>query len=278
MAASDELRIVDLRPRDAEAGMALSIEAGWNQTGDDWLHYIANGRAVGVRNDEGRLVASAAALPYDGPFGFIGMVLVTQDFRRRGLATRLVDRCISELHARALTPVLDATAAGAEVYRKQGFLPQFGFDRWEGTVQGPPKDPPTEPAAALGRLAKLDAKAFGVSRASLMGDFLGREGSRAMISAEGDGFAIIRRGRRALQAGPVVAVSEAHALGLLERLFARARGAVFIDVLSAWDGVSRWLADRGFVIQRSFTRMALGRNEPFGAPQNLFAVAGPEFG
>lgn len=278
MAASDEFRIVDLRQGDAEACMALSTEAGWNQTGKDWLHFIGNGRTIGVRNDAGRLVASAAALPYDGPFGFIGMVLVTKDWRRQGLATRLVDRCIAELRGRGLTPVLDATAAGAEVYRKQAFLPQFGFDRWEGTVQGPSQEPCVETSPAVDRLAELDAEAFGASRTGLLGDFLSRDGTKAVISETGDGFAMIRRGRRALQAGPVVAASEAGALDLLQRLFARARGAVFIDVPSVWQRIANWLAGKGFVIQRGFTRMALGRTKPFGAPQNLFAVAGPEFG
>jgi N-acetylglutamate synthase-like GNAT family acetyltransferase len=206
------------------------------------------------------------------------MVLVTPRFRRRGLATRLVDHCIAELRGLGLTPVLDATAAGAEVYTRQGFLPQFGFDRWEGTVQGLPGGDDRDVSPGVERLAGIDAEAFGAGRRRLMGDFLGRVETRGLVSAAGDGFAMIRRGRRALHAGPVVAGSESGALELLERLFASARGTVFIDVPSIWKRIGAWLADHGFAIQRSFTRMALGRAEPFGAPQNLFAVAGSEFG
>jgi GNAT superfamily N-acetyltransferase len=278
MAGSDQLEIVDLRRGDVEAGLALSGEAGWNQTGEDWRHFIENGRTIGVCNGSGTLIASAAALPYEGPFGFIGMVLVTKDSRRQGIATRLVDRCIGELRGRGLTPVLDATAAGAEVYKRQGFLPQFGFDRWEGTVQGSPQGQRAESPQQLDRLAARDSEAFGASRAGLLGDFLSRSSTHAEVSGAGDGFAMIRRGRRALQAGPVVASSEVAALDLLERIFARVSGLVFVDVPSVWRGIAAWLAARGFFIQRSFTRMALHRAEPFGSPEKLFAVAGPEFG
>jgi hypothetical protein len=33
-------------------------------------------------------------------------------------------------------PVLDATADGVKVYRRQGFVSQFDFDRWQGFIDG----------------------------------------------------------------------------------------------------------------------------------------------
>ena len=274
MAASEAGPIEPLGAGDLDACMALSIEAGWNQTADDWRHFIREGRSFGNRAPDGRLVASAAALPYDGPFGFVSMVLVTADWRRRGLATRLVDRCVEELQARGLVPVLDATAAGAEVYRKQGFVGQFGFDRWQGML--PVAKAAAEAAPGADRIRALDAEAAGAGRARLMDDFLGRDGTIAV--GDGNGFALARAGRRAIQAGPVVAADETVALGLIDRLFAALTGFVFIDVPQAWRRIGDWLKARGFEIQRSFTRMALGRAEPFGLPARQFAVAGPEFG
>lgn len=274
MAASDAVAIERLTAADIDAGMALSTEAGWNQTADDWLHFIREGQAFGVRDAAGRLVASAAALPYDGPLGFVSMVLVTPQWRRRGLATSLVDRCIEELSARNQVPVLDATADGVEVYRKQGFLGQFGFDRWQGMADGESADQAR--ASTPADIAALDAAISGASRDRLIGDFLARPGTT--LVGDDSGFAMLRTGRRALQAGPVIASGEDAAIGLIQRLFALAKGLVFIDVPSVWRGIGDWLAARGFEVQRSFTRMALGRAEPFGQPGRLFAVAGPEFG
>lgn len=271
MAASSAPDIKQLTERDVGSGMALSTEAGWNQIADDWRHFIHHGQTFGVRDPGGRLVASAAALPYDGPYGFVGMVLVTPHWRRQGLATRLVDRCVLELQALGKVPVLDATADGVKVYGRQGFLAQFDFDRWQGHVDGaagPVRDNPS--------VQDLDADVSGARRDRLMADFL----SRPDTVAVGDtaGFGLIRNGWRALQAGPVIASDEQTAITLVDRLFGMAKGQVFIDVPSVWRRLGDWLRARSFEIQRSFTRMALGRAEPFCSQERLFAVAGPEFG
>src|SRR5690606_5274177 len=209
-------------------------------------------------------------------FGFISMVLVTPDYRRRGLATGLVDRCIAGLRVGGRTPVLDATAAGAEVYRRQGFLPQFTFDRWEGVAGGGEAEPSS--TDMLADIIAFDAAVAGVGRGKLIADFVGRKDTHAVVSGAVDGYGLVRRGRRAWQAGPVLANSEAGALDLIRRLFDRVGGPLFIDVLSEWKDIATWLSARGFSIQRSFTRMAHQRAQPFGDPGRLFAVAGPEFG
>lgn len=275
MAASNELQIVGLSTDDIHGGMALSTEAGWNQTAEDWRHFIENGHTIGVRDGDGTLIASAAALPYDGQFGFIGMVLVTQSWRRRGIATRLVDQCIERFDGWNLVPVLDATAAGEEVYKKQGFVPQFRFDRWQGTCNGESELAIRMEAAAI---VELDAAACGAARPRLMADFLGRDGTQVLLAGRRDAFAMIRQGRRAWQAGPVVAPNEQAALSLLQRLMGTGSGPVFIDVPQRWQAIGKWLGDAGFTVQRSFARMALRRAEIFGDPSRLFAVAGPEFG
>ena len=279
MAASEataiEAVIDRLEAGDTEAAMSLSTEAGWNQTTDDWHHFISRGRSFCVRKPEGGLAASAAALPYDGPFGFVAMVLVTAGWRRRGLATRLVDCCVDDLSRMGMTPVLDATEAGAQVYARQGFVGQFGFDRWQGTLPASLDMEPAPPVEAA-RLAALDAEVAGAGRSALIADFLARPETIALQA--GDGFALARAGRRATQVGPLVAGSEGAALELIQRLFMRLGGLVFIDVPNRWQGIAAWLRESGFSIQRGFTRMALGRAEPFGQPSRTFALAGPEFG
>lgn len=283
MAASEALSGVDLEQADIADAMLLSTEAGWNQTEEDWRHFITCGRVHGLRSEDGRLVASAAELPFDGPFGFISMVLVTAGHRRRGLATMLVDRCIAGLRADGRTPVLDATAAGAEVYRNQGFVPQFTFDRWQGMAGGAvamdegANTPALAPETLAGMIA-LDAGVAGAGRGALLADFTARAGTRAVVTGAVDGYGLIRHGHRAWQAGPVAGGDEAGALDLIRRLLDRVGGMVFIDVLSGWKGIAAFLSSRGFSIQRSFTRMAHRQAQPFGDPRRLFAVAGPEFG
>jgi len=278
MAASEATRNVELTLADVESCQTLSDEAGWNQTADDWRLFISRGQSIGVKTAGGTLVASAAALPYDR-FGFVSMVLVTAAWRRRGLATALVNQCVDHLKSRGLTPVLDATPPGALVYRQQGFAELFALDRWQRGPEPVSSDGATElPPADLELMRGLDREAGGADRLFLLADFADREGSRTFAAPSGTGFAIVRRGRRAMQVGPVVAASASEALRLLSAVLAGVSEAIFIDVPSIWKEVADWLRERGFTLQRSFTRMAHGCTTPFGRPDRLFAVAGPEFG
>lgn len=283
MAISEAPAIADLDAGSVGECLALSDEAGWNQTAADWRLFIERGRTFGARDGEGRLAASAAALPFERDMAYVAMVLVTARARRQGLATRLVDRCVAHIRQAGLVPVLDATPAGEAVYQRQGFHTAFRLERWQGTAAGDPDAPlpagirPFAPDDAA-TVAALDAAAVGAPRPAILADFLARAGSRALLPAERTGFVLVREGRRALQLGPLVAAAPAEALKLLGAALAAVRGAVFLDVPVAQREIGEWLAARGFTRQRSFARMLLDRAEPFGAPGRLHAAAGPEFG
>jgi hypothetical protein len=280
MGLSEELAIVSLVGADAEACLALSGEAGWNQTEEDWRLFIENGRTFGVRDGQAKLVATAAALPYEENFGFISMVLVTSTRRREGFATRLVDLSIDHLRGQRLVPVLDATPAGETVYAKQGFRSLFSIERWQGESQdgSTANDVRDYVPDDLSSIIALDAEALGARRGAVLAGFLGRAGSRAFVSSAGTGFALIRAGRKALQLGPIVAASVAEGLKLFQSALAAVRGTIFIDVPVLQREVGEMLARRGFTRQRSFSRMAHEHGTAFGMPEKLFAVAGPEFG
>src|SRR4029079_9478832 len=90
----------------ADAG-ALVREAGWNQVAADWEIFRALGTVHAARANS-RVVATAATLPY-GAFAWISMVLVAGEYRRHGLGTRLLQRCVDTLVEQGQVPVLDAT-------------------------------------------------------------------------------------------------------------------------------------------------------------------------
>lgn len=276
MAGSEGLRQVRLAPGDEGEAMALSREVGWNQVPEDWRYFIDEGLTLGVRDRSSGLVATSAALPYTGPFGFISMVIVSQSVRRLGLASLLVGKCMEYLCEGGLVPVLDATDQGQPVYEKQGFVPQFCYDRWEITGGGTTRVEVSGSSAKPEDIAQMDAGAFGAERPALLNAFLSRPNT-SVISEGTSGFALLRRGNHAWQAGPVVSGSEDTALRLLEQLPIGA-SPLFIDVPQKWRKIGAWLNGRGFAVQRSFARMGFDRREPFGAPDTLFATAGPEFG
>jgi hypothetical protein len=196
------------------------------------------------------------------------MVLVTAEWRRRGLATRLVAACVSLLREDGKAALLDAAPDATEIYAKLGFVSLCKMERWEGNGRGVATS--TESVDL-----KRDQEAFGADRNFLLDDFLARPGIVAFRSAHG--FALLRRGAVASHIGPIVA-NPAEASNLVTAAIRAASGRVFVDVLDAGRGLIPTLTSLGFRPQRQFTRMALGLSRLPGDPARLLAAAGPEFG
>ena len=112
-----ELQRIRLQSDHAELALRLSQEAGWNQTQADWRLMIEAGDAVGVWSSDQQLIASALTLPFGGPFAWISMVLVTADYRHRGIATQLLRDCLE--HA---SQIGNCIPGCHEVLRRQGLL------------------------------------------------------------------------------------------------------------------------------------------------------------
>jgi GNAT superfamily N-acetyltransferase len=276
-----------LSAEDLPGCLALSAEAGWNQTAADWHAVFALGEVRGLIRD-GRLIASAAVLPWPGPFGWICMVLVTATERRQGHATRLLDWAVARLSALGRTPGLDATPAGRTVYLPRGFADVYPLTRLRAAMPGrlapPPGTPVPRPMAAadLARVAALDAPAFGADRSGLLSAFRGRQPALAFLAEDAAGapagFVLGRDGRTATQIGPVIARDEAVATALIAAALAACSGPVCIDLPDRHAALGRALAGAGFIAERPFVRMLLGRSDPLDRPERVFALAGPEFG
>src|SRR3954463_4008319 len=177
MAATERIDIVELDVDDASAGLLLSTETGWNQNEADWRFFLSRGVVFGMR-DGARLVATAALLPYSAGNAWISMVLVTAGFRRRGIATKLVDACLNVAARRGLTTWLDATPAGATVYGPLGFTPTLQLRRLRlVTPQGSISATPLSTCSLDGFITR-DSIAIGFDRSALLTEFSSRPGSR----------------------------------------------------------------------------------------------------
>ena len=261
-----------LGPQHLAGCLALSKAANWNQNEADWRLMLAMGRGWGISLADGTLAASTLVLPYGKTFAWISMVLVLPAHRRKGYASRLLRVALADLQSRALTAVLDATPAGREVYRQEGFHDTWGFKRYvlEGSI---------ERGRGLRRLQEsdwpwilqLDAQAFGGPREELLRALAGRLPSAALV-IEGKGFVLGREGREAHQVGPLIAVDRASAMSLLAAAFAATPRPLYLDL------VDHASAPAGLVLQRPFTRMVHGTAPAPGEEKLVYLVAGPELG
>jgi ribosomal protein S18 acetylase RimI-like enzyme len=281
MASSDGLVPRPLKAADIGGGHALSSDAGWNQVPADWHVMLDHGEGIAVTAADGTLAATA--LTHDlGTVGWISMVLVARAFRRRGIATDLIARCVAILQGKGMIPGLDATEAGRLVYEPLGFQPVYALSRRAATAIQPdptPADVRAATAADLDALAAYDARAFGLDRAHILRHLLGRAPTLAHVAEKAGrvrGFVLGRDGRQATQIGPILAEDDATAIALVRAALRNTRGPVYIDSLDAQDALNNYLTARGFAVQRGFTRMLVGRSKPFEDPQRSFAIAGPE--
>jgi GNAT superfamily N-acetyltransferase len=280
-----------LTPDQASEGFLLSSEAGWNQTQDDWRLMIGAGTAFGLRDNNGRLVATALALPHGAQFAWISMVLVTAAFQRRGIASGLLALCIDDIEKRGLVAGLDATPSGRQVYLPLGFEDVYGLQRLHGTdlhageVVKTPDGMTISPLNAedTDALVAFDVPRFGGERRAILAHLTSRQPGNSWIAKvdatnEVAGYALGRDGRECRQIGPLVARSEDLAIALASRAVQALAGPVYIDVADRHQSLNAWLAARGFAPQRPFYRMYKGRTQPFDDPACIFAIAGPELG
>jgi GNAT superfamily N-acetyltransferase len=284
---------------DIAAGLRLSGAEGWSQTEEDWRLLLEQSpQGCFAMEESGRLIATATAVPYRERFGWVGMMLVDRDHRRRGHGARMLDRAVAFLEARGLRAALDATPAGKILYDRRGFLDLFEIERRAGTAPGGRRPPPScapLDARGLGELLPLDRESFGDDRAELLGRLIERKGAIGFVSRSGgavDGFLLGRPGTRFFHLGPWVSASPEAAGGLLDSALAALAGrAVGVDV-PAPNARARLLAGAaGLSTARALIRMAKPPAEggaqgldaareapPGGRPDRIYGLAGLELG
>ena len=203
------------------------------------------------------------------------MVLVTADFRRRGIATQLVDTCLAAAAKQGLTTWLDATPDGATVYGPLGFEPTLQLRRLRLTEpKGAAASRPLS-AGNLDVLTSRDAGAMGFDRGPLLAEFSARPGSR--IVSDDQAIALVRDGRTARHIGPMLARNTDDALALVNAIVRSETGPWLIDAVHSQEAFLGGLVASGWNVERPFQRMRFGLAAASPA-QPPFAVAGPEFG
>ena len=231
----------------------------------------------GVRDNDGHLIATAALLPYTSGNAWISMVLVTASWRRRGLATKLLDACLAAAANQGLTTWLDATPAGATVYGSLGFTPtlQLRRLRLDHAISTKAEASPSLSFCNLEKFTARDRLAMGFGRDILLTELSKRPRSRLLST--GDAVALVRDGRTARHIGPLFADSPDSALAMVKEIVWSETGPLLIDAVHEQTEFLRGLTGSGWKIERPFQRMRFGGGAEQAA-ELPFAVAGPEYG
>ena len=276
------IKIRPMTQADIPLGLQLKSLAGWNQLETDWEAFLQDDlQGNFVAEYKGQPVGTTTTINYNRKFSWIGMVLVHPECRGLGIGTALLKHAIT--HAKPFGAIgLDATAAGAKLYRKLGFKTSSKWIRmkreadasFSGNLSIPSKQ------QAFASIYKYDSEAFGAHRDGLLTNFYHRNQQLfySTLKEQINGYILSRQGSEALQIGPLVANGEGIARDLLTQMISlNSYQALFIDTFVHQKSWLEFLESLGFVKQRAFERMYLGRSD-WGLVYKQFALAGPEFG
>ncbi len=276
--------------QDIPAGLRLKDLAGWNQTAADWNRFLdasPSGCFVAVVDEH--VCGTATTISFENRFAWVGMVLVDQEYRNRGMGTKLLERAIEYLDQRKiLTIKLDATPQGKPLYEKLRFVTEYEIERWvlkrplhvDARIAN--SSHASLDTAQLESIFRMDQKVFGADRSSLLRSLHEETPHFAMGVWNHDtlqGYLLGRRGSFADHLGPWMASDGDSARRLLDEFLARsARETLVVDCLQANAVVIELLRTYGFSYSRTLTRMYRGPNTYPGVHNDLCAILGPEFG
>ena len=278
------MNIREMTSADAGRLFELAGLVGWNQTQEDCAFLIGSPRCRMICVEEhGEVIATAGAPVYED-VGFINMVIVHPDYRKRGIATAMIRYLLENLKVRTFR--LHATPAGSFVYSKIGFETTRTMSYF---VAEPPKfAPPALPVEPLVQedlkaAADLDLRNCGLSRRFLLEDNLKRFGTFALKITEGGELAAFALGRRGRKQRQIAAVETRD--GDWEKAFALIAAAAPMEkelptnmiLFDAAEAAVKRAGQGGFIKVRELIEMEYGvPGMPPGA--GYHAIFGGDFG
>lgn len=268
---------------DVPFGMQLVQQAGWNQLEADWHRALA-------LHPEGCFLAEQARKPVGtvttcvfGPVAWIAMVLVDTAARNQGIGQKLMEHAVAHLDGLGIeTQRLDATVLGRGLYEKLGFQEEYEVARMKGIAQvrGNVDDDamPWTPDTPAPPILDLDARITATRRETFLHALLHTNTFCYSMLEDGLAYAGSRKGRNAVQLGPVVASTPEAGRQICDAMLHHLNGMpVFVDIPVPNKAALRWAKLNKLEEQRRFVRMYRGKklNDD---PESIWASSGPEKG
>ncbi len=273
----DRVSLRAMNKDDLPSVVELSLEVSWPHREEDWDLLLETGEGI-VLERNGRIVGSALAWRYGEEHASLGLVIVREGERGKGLGRRMLEEMLERLKGR--TVFLNATEDGLALYRKLGFVEIGRILQHQGMA-------PTMPLAdvvrnqrvrpiggADGDIPALYSRASGVDRGALL-QTLSANGPTVVLERdyEAVGFALMRRFGHGRLIGPIVApdvqgaqVLATHWLGSNAGAFCR------IDAVDG-TGFSEWLTEVGLPAVGSVTTMVRGPFAGGTGPAQVFGIS-----
>lgn len=280
------LTIGTLKSEDIAVCVRLGRSLGWNQTEHDWARLLTlDPDGLFVAEYRGTQCGAVATVHYGNKLGWMGMLMVHPDFRRRGIGSALMNHGIEYLRTKNVRRIkIDATDAGRSVFLRLGFEDERPVHVYVGPGRAAGAQPDVIPqhieAGHWAAIVEMDHAAFGADRINLLRLF-NDQGTGACVLTNGHlvGYGFARDPAMGGCIGPVVAGSVKAARCILLHLLERASGHPAEWRLLPDNVEAKELAVAlGFSLRERLTRMYLGTAANPGTIESIYATAGSELG
>ncbi len=249
--ASAPIRRLTLR--DLTACADLSEDRGWPREEHKWGFLLTAGKAYGIDDPGGGLVAACTVTAY-GPqerpaLAAIGMVLVAERHARQGVGRRLMRHVVSGLGTVPLT--LHATPYGRPLYEELGFKVTGGAEMVRGRFvpDGPEPKAVTRAATAedLTAILRLDEEVFGADRTHIVTRLPAFADQLRVAEEDGriTGYAAAWPNMDTHVVGPLIARDTETAKALIASLAARTDRPLRTDIDVRHEELLAWVKERG---------------------------------
>jgi GNAT superfamily N-acetyltransferase len=284
MTPSSAVTVRAMNCLDVPAGHALSQALSWPHRPEDWAQMFRLCEGVVLEHD-GHVTGTSFTCNQGG-YASIGLVIVDSRHQGQGLGRRLMEQSIAAAGGRNV--LLNATLAGAPLYRRLGFKAVSGLNQYQAVLDAPvPAVPPPTghrlrdvKASDLPALFDMACTGTGMDRRAVLTELI-LGGSRVRVLEHGQslsGVALCRRFGRGYLIGPVLAPSVDLAVCLIADLLQDLAGSfVRIDSPSE-SGLHAWLQRIGLNHVDGVEHMVLGEPATPSANVQQFALASQALG
>lgn len=254
--------------------MDLAVEwaalEGWNPgVHDAECFHAADPDGFFVAELDGEPVGSISAVAYDDYFGFMGLYIVRNELRNRGIGMALWQAAVQYLGNRVVGG--DGVVAMLDKYARSGFAIAHYNARFEGVGKACGPRLTDLSAVAFEELAQYDRRHFPAPREAFLKSWISRPGSQGRAVMAGGrlaGYGVVRPCRRGFKIAPLFADTADIAEALFVSLAACAAGSpVFLDI-PVCNVAARELAVR-HGMRKVFETARIYRNTPPKLPLDM---------
>ena len=261
----------------------------WNYRKEDiqrMLRYNPSGCFVAEAN--GKQAGHVFSVNY-GRLGWIGLLIVSAECRRKGIGTLLMKKAMKHLLSNKVETVrLEAVPKIATIYRKLGFIEEYDSLRFLGVGRkiGSSTNSNVKllKKEKMKEIAEFDAEYFGVNRIKVLSKLYHDNPKLCFASYAGSklvGYIMCRKAEKGYRVGPWVCSPEnpQAARELLTKCMENVgeNAKVYVGVLAVNKTAVEIMRDFGFEQYSKSIRMYVGKKLTERV-SGVFAIGGPEKG